>query len=240
MLALAAFAALSTPTFEEFSKQNLDLFALAKFGTAEYRLSFQGPEGPKTTLVFRLSKGTKGSVFEAQVDRRKVVRALNDGKTVSVQAIESGLQCRVPASNKLPIDTGLVRLRPKGKDFEVTILGTAEVSQLKGYVWKNTLDKMDYVDGVECRHLSYTGKRGDAPDMIVDAWFDKKAKALKYMTYKIGEANITVGTSFVNSSIALPSGPLAKAIFKGFEPAPLSLVREKIAGGWAPPQERAE
>lgn len=236
MLAVAALVALSTPTFEELSKQSFDPFEIAKKGTVEYRIRFGAPSESTTMgLTFRLSKGPKGSVFEGLRDGHKVMRVMNDGKTVSVQATGAGVQCRLPANPKRPIDLTLFRLRPEGKNLRVVMLGDVKQDQFEGYVWKNTIDRADVMDGVDCRHLGYLGKREGEVDMTVECWLEKKTSALKFMRYKFGDqGSITVATFSSPIPLPLPRGPLAKVAFKGYESVPLSLVREKVAASWRP------
>lgn len=235
MYALAALVVASTPTFEELSKKNLDPFALTKTGTSEYRIRFEVADQPTAVgITLRYSKGAKGTVFEGLRDGKKILRVMNDGKSVAVQATGAGLQCLVPASTKRPIDVSFLRFRPKGKELEISFLGEPTGDQFKGYVWKNTIDEADVIDGVDCRHLGYVGKRADAVDVVAECWLDKKTSEFKFMRYKFGEGSFTVGTSFSPSPLALPLMPLAKATFKGYDSVPLSIVREKAAAMWAP------
>jgi hypothetical protein len=241
MLAVAALAVLGTPTFEELSKRNTDPFRTHKIGTAEYRYRLEGPSDPLATgVTLRFSNSAKGSVFEATRDGQKIMRVMNDGKTVSVQATGAGVQCRVPATRKDPIDLSMIRIRPEGKSLKLTFLGTPSNDAFKGFQWENTLDKADVLDGVSVRRLGYVGKKEGSPEVAMECWLDKKTSEFRFMRYKVGEGSISVALSFSPAPISLPSVPLSKAVFKGYDSVPLSLVREKIAALWAVPEADAK
>ena len=240
MLAVAALAILSTPTFEELSKLNLDPFRSHKIGTVEYRYRFESEREPLAVgMTLRFSKGAKGSVFEGMRDGQKVMRVMNDGKTIAVQATGAGMQCRIPTTRKVPIDLSMIRIRPEGKSMQVTFLQSPSDDMFKGYTWKSTLDKADVMDGANVRHLGYLGKKEGSPHVSIDCWLDRKTSALRFMRYKVGEGSISMAVTFNRSPISLPAEPLSRAVFKGYDSVPLSLVREKIAALWAVPEADA-
>lgn len=232
------------PTFESLSGQFSSPFGGSKRnGTEELRIRFEAAgQQPAARITFRYSKGKGGTVFEGLRDGRRVLRVMNDGKTMAVQATESGMMCRVPANPKKPIDVAMMRLRPVGKGIDMVLLGQTNSDQLKGYKWKNTGDKPDIMDGVDCRHLSYVGNdtEGEGIEINVDCWMTKGKNEFKFVQFKFGEGIMSLGASYSATPLPMPAGALARATFPGLEPAPLSVVRERAGALWAPVKDAEE